>query len=306
MGMTTHIAHASKVTIVDGTYIEYANQKDDKNEHDYDDVLIGIITALSLEYAAVKALIPNGEEAVFEGSGAGHRFYVGSIPSKISKKHHKVALCISGMGNNAAAIRAMNLKAHFKNMHSIIMTGIAGGIPNPDKKDEDVKLCDIVVSSEKGICQYDFVKETWDDVTIRCNPRPPSSKLLEAVHLLRAYEYERRYPWREHALSAMKSFDMKNPKIDFPYITRVFYGAIASANTLLKNPEKRDMLRDKFGVRAVEMEGSGIADAAWNWEIGYLVVRGISDYCDGNKNDDWQEYAAIAAAAYTIALIEIT
>lgn len=39
-------------------------------------------------------------------------------------------------------------------------------------------------------------------------------------------------------------------------------------------------------------------------EVGYLVVRGICDYCDSHKNDDWQQYAAIVAAAYTRALIE--
>ena len=85
---------------------------------------------------------------------------------------------------------------------------------------------------------------------------------------------------------------------------RIFSGPIASANKLLKNPLKRDELRNKFGVKAIEMEGSGIADATWNDGIGYLVVRGICDYCDNNKNDLWQGYAAVVAAAYTRALLE--
>jgi len=85
---------------------------------------------------------------------------------------------------------------------------------------------------------------------------------------------------------------------------RILIGPIASANKLLKNPAKRDELRRRFGVKAVEMEGSGIADATWNHEVGYLIVRGICDYCDSNKGDDWQEYAALIAAAYTRALLE--
>ena len=52
------------------------------------------------------------------------------------------------------------------------------------------------------------------------------------------------------------------------------------------------------------MESSGVADATWNHEIGYLVVRGICNYCDSNKGDDWQAYAAAVAAAYTRALLE--
>ena len=85
---------------------------------------------------------------------------------------------------------------------------------------------------------------------------------------------------------------------------RVFLGPIASANTLLKEPDKRDSLRDQFGVKAVEMEGAGIADATWTHGVGYLVVRGICDYADANKNDTWQKYAAMAAAAYVRALVD--
>ena len=62
---------------------------------------------------------------------------------------------------------------------------------------------------------------------------------------------------------------------------------------------KRDALGRKYGVRAIEMEGAGIADATWNHEAGYLVIRGISDYCDSTKGDDWQKYAAVVAAAHT-------
>jgi hypothetical protein len=32
---------------------------------------------------------------------------------------------------------------------------------------------------------------------------------------------------------------------------------------------------------------SGIAYTTWNPEVGYLVVRGLSDYCDPHKNDGY-------------------
>ena len=34
-----------------------------------------------------------------------------------------------------------------------------------------------------------------------------------------------------------------------------------------------------------------------------LVIRGISDYADSHKNDHWQGYAAITAAAYAKELV---
>jgi nucleoside phosphorylase len=52
------------------------------------------------------------------------------------------------------------------------------------------------------------------------------------------------------------------------------------------------------------MEGSGIEDGTWNAGQHYILIRGISDYCDGSKNDMWQGYAAVVAASYARALIE--
>lgn len=65
----------------------------------------------------------------------------------------------------------------------------------------------------------------------------------------------------------------------------------------------RDQLRDQFNVRAIEMEGAGIADATFDFEIPYLVIRGTCDYCDEKKDDKWQGYAAAIAAALAAALL---
>jgi len=88
-----------------------------------------------------------------------------------------------------------------------------------------------------------------------------------------------------------------------PARPKVHLGAIGSANELLKDPIRRDRLRDEHGVRAIEMEGSGTADAAWSASRDYLVIRGTCDYCDTHKNDEWHYYAALVAAAYARALI---
>ena len=64
------------------------------------------------------------------------------------------------------------------------------------------------------------------------------------------------------------------------------------------------MVRNRFGVKAVEMESSGVADATQIGAIGYLTIRGTCDYCDRRKSDHWQRYAAIAAAAWARSLLE--
>jgi nucleoside phosphorylase len=150
--------------------------------------------------------------------------------------------------------------------------------------------------------------------------------MIESVRLLGAEALLGKQPWNTHIGSSLRSigserpadttdilFDSNNPemKIEHPVdpkrtrgLPRIFLGPIASANELLKDPVKRDALRDHFGVKAVEMEGSGIADATWISGKGYLVIRGICDYCDIHKNDVWQEYASAVAAGYAVALIE--
>jgi len=286
---------------------------------------IGIITALPKEFTTMKILLENTASFKVPGQGAGRQYCLGKIPSN-NGEYHSVVLALADMGNNIAALRGSLLLEHFPNITTIIMTGIAGGVPNPNKSDEHVRLGDIVVSDHRGIVQYDFVSGKITEKEHRLPPRPPSSSLLEAVRLLEASEIEGKRPWLNYIEQGVDKLKFHrppeakdilvssvNPEEVIPHPNdqkridgqpRVFYGPIASANRLLKNPLKRDDLREKFKIKAVEMESSGIADATWNREIGYLAIRGICDYCDSYKGDDWQGYAAIVAAAYTRALIE--
>jgi nucleoside phosphorylase len=285
---------------------------------------IGIVTALPEEYAAVIKLLKNLEKVYFPGKSGGRSYHLGDVFTEEGGKH-TIVLCLAPMGNNMAAIRASLLLNHFPDLEAVIMVGIAGGIPYPEKPDDHVRLGDIVISNGEGVIQYDFDKETITQTVHRHPPRPPSASLIEQVRLLQVGQRLGEKPWLKFIDQAL-SEDEQRPSIDKDILSdstnpsiviqhpqdykrkdgepRVFFAPIASANKLLKNPIKRNQLRDKFGVKAVEMEGSGIADTTWNHEIGYLVVRGICDYCDSNKNDDWHSYAAAVAAAYTIALLE--
>ncbi|MFX0066380.1 MAG: 5'-methylthioadenosine/S-adenosylhomocysteine nucleosidase [Candidatus Hermodarchaeota archaeon] len=284
----------------------------------------GIITALPKEFVAVKVLLEDPIEICIPEGGARRRYLYGAVPSKFGGKH-LVVLTLTEKGNNRAAIRATLLLQHFPHIKSIIMVGIAGGVPNPMKPEDHVRFGDIVVSAHRGVVQYDFVSEKIEEVEYRSPPRPPSAELRDAARYLETEELQGNRPWLkfiEHGISELKwerpsentdilidldtKRQIKHPK-DNKRIAkqpRVFQGVIASANTLLRNPKTREKLRDKFGAKAVEMEASGIADATWEHECGYLVVRGICDYCDPKKNDIWQEYASIVAAAYTRALLE--
>ncbi|KAJ5641380.1 hypothetical protein N7490_005380 [Penicillium lividum] len=82
---------------------------------------------------------------------------------------------------------------------------------------------------------------------------------------------------------------------------RVHYGLIASGNKVIKDAVDRDALNESLGgnVLCVEMEAAGLMDT-----FPCIVIRGICDYADAQKNKDWQQYAAAIAAACAKELLQ--
>lgn len=281
--------------------------------------VIAILTALPKEHAAVKALLDH-PIAHAESDHQGTRHYTfGTLPSR-GNGYHALALAIVGVGNNISAAATTQLLNDLPSVRTVILSGIAGGVPHPSKAEDHVRLGDIVVSSEQGVIQYDFVKEQIGETIPRHPPRPASSNLVRAARILEAESFSGSRPWDAHIEQVLAALGWKRPPESTDLLAssddqstllrhpadaqrtrrkpRIFVGPIASSNTLLKDPKRRDSLRDQYSVKAVEMEGSGTADAAWMAQAHHFVIRGICDYCDSRKGDDWQNYASAAAAGY--------
>jgi nucleoside phosphorylase len=287
---------------------------------------VGIITALPEEFDAVRIMLADTQRHRTQGPGAGHEYLLGEVVSPRGGVHRVVLAQTAVMGNNSAALRASKLLTDFHTVDAIIMCGIAGGVPNPESPTDHVRLGDIVVSDRLGVVQYDFGKQKGKKFEPRHSPRPPSSTLLQAVQVLEQDRLAGQRPWDEFLKLGLQQRSLSRPDdaadvlldrggapVTHPAYAgprpRVFLGPIASSNVVQGDAARRDALRDQFKVKAVEMEGSGIADATWEYEkAGYLVVRGVCDYYDarnkGQKTDLWKPYAAMAAAAYVRALLE--
>ncbi|PGG94975.1 hypothetical protein AJ79_10335, partial [Helicocarpus griseus UAMH5409] len=76
------------------------------------------------------------------------------------------------------------------------------------------------------------------------------------------------------------------------------YGIIASGNAVIKHGETREQLGNDTGALCFEMEAAGLMQ-----DFPCIVIRGICDYADSHKNNQWQGYAALAAASYTKELL---
>jgi nucleoside phosphorylase len=290
-----------------------------------------VVTALPHEFTAVCQVLGCDPDPVGGVSRSTALYALARVQARAGEGSHVVAVTqLPETGNNSAAIRATILLNDCPAVKHILMSGIAGAVPSPAKVHDHVRLGDIVVSDRNGVVQFDLGKETAAGMEYRQPLRPPSQGLLQAVAWLRSEEERGRRPWEDMIARGVEALGPRYARPgeeldvlrDDPGVgpaahphdparragqPRVFHGPIASGNIVLKNPARRDRLRDRFGAKAVEMEASGVSDATWHDDLaGYLVVRGTCDYCNGEKNDLWQRYAALIAAAYSRCVIEFT
>ncbi|KAL3496633.1 hypothetical protein BJX62DRAFT_250414, partial [Aspergillus germanicus] len=211
------------------------------------------------------------------------------------------------------------------------------------KPSEDIRLGDVVVSEPKGdhggVIHYDMGQRKADGKLYkRSHLNKPPTMLLNAMKLLRsdhpfgrgemnlyiaevaqlseksdafeAYQHPGRNNDRLYRVDYdhegeedctpcdANSIETRTPrKSNVPV---VHYGLIASGNAVIKDPRYRDEMRKVWNVACFEMEAAGLMD-----NFPCLVIRGISDYCDTHKNDIWQPYAAVTAAAYAKDLLRV-
>lgn len=264
--------------------------------------MFGIITALPEEFRAMCSMLLDSHAQVVPGRGAGRQYVVGDLPAKDRGCHRIVLALLSDMGTTIAAVGATRMLEHFPSITSLIIVGIAGGVPDPTSTERQISLGDVAVSGREGVVQFDFKKEVPDRIIPRHPPRPPAASLLEGIRYFQA-DPDSIEAWRACLDRVAMQAKAPRPEAENPVRSEFYVGTIASSNTLVASAAVRNELRRRFGVIACEMEASGIADATWESEVGYLVVRGICDLADERKDDRWHAYAAQAAATFTYALL---
>lgn len=272
---------------------------------------LGLITALPKEQAAVSRFIEKQKTIQIDNDPT--IYTIGFIDGEKSS-HCVVLACLTKYANNNASITTTNMVRSFPTIKDVIMIGIAGGVPRVDKKELHVRLGDVVISSGKGVVQFDIGVYKEGKYEIRDTSPSPSAMLLQGVNYLESEMILDRFNWEDYLFESLNNINIaipkKEPKKKFIHPrgskrNNIHRGKIGASNSLLKDRVKRDEVAYENGIIAFEMEGSGVAEATWNAGVGYLLVRGICDYGDENKDDSWQEYAANVAAIYCTALLKM-
>jgi nucleoside phosphorylase len=287
---------------------------------------IGVITAMPEEYAAMAALLDQATEQVVDGD----TYLIGTVPSAVDGRPHPVVLTLlGGTANNDAAANVAHLVRSHPAVQEILMVGIAAGVPRPDRPEIHVRLGDIVAATW-GFVEFDHVVDRPDGHTLRAGPPRPSYRFGKQADMLEAgRQLDGSRAWEDaldRLVAQLPDFGRPTDDTDVLYASdepdalaiahppldlsghragrpKVHHGRIGSSNRSLRHAHERDKLAATYDIRAIEMEGAGVAWAAHAASRGWFIVRGISDYADRRMNTDWRRYASTVAAAYAHALL---
>lgn len=246
---------------------------------------IAIVTALQIELDAVLRHL--GEYETIQEDNNPYTYYRGQLLIPGGDERYEVVVgAFLDMGNVPAGVATTRLIERWR-PGAVIMVGIAGGIPGK------VFLGDIVVGkfshyyeigklTEHGRVEYG--KQAWPDQL-----------------LYRRAEAYNAIDWRSTLTTPRPSgglFDEGQ--------LQVCFGPIAAGESVVANAADRDeLVKGCPKLLAVAMEGAGVAEAAISADERprFVEVRGVCDYCDKDKDDRWQAFAAEAAAAFTIGFL---
>ncbi|KAI6752509.1 hypothetical protein HG530_013878 [Fusarium avenaceum] len=302
------------------------------NPHDY---VVGWICDTRTEFVAAQTFLDEkhqGPECV--STHDNNNYALG----RIGRHNVAIAVLPHGeYGISSAASVARDMLHSFPNIRIGLMVGIGGGAPSPkhDIRLGDVVVSASGKGRFGGVFQYDCgnVIQGQEFKETGFLDRPPTILRTAMNGLMAQYEVEGHQfnesinTILENSPRLRKKYGRPKTSTDRLYRSEVLhqpndesscalcgedpsnlqvrhertrdednpsihYGLIASSSMLMKDA----LIRDAFAKRDVlcfETEAAGLVN-----HFPCLIIRGICDYADTHKNDEWQGFAAMAAAAY--------
>lgn len=169
----------------------------------------------------------------------------------------------SGIGKVNAGICAQILVDRFR-ADTLINTGIAGSL------DAKIDIGDMVISTDA--VHHDMDASIFGD---------PVGQVPRMDTLF--------FPADEALVQkALQANEKANPDI------HTYTGRIASGDQFIASKEVKDKIVQNFHPMCVEMEGAGIAHAAYLNKVSYVIIRAISDKADNSATMDYPTFEQLA------------
>ena len=171
----------------------------------------------------------------------------------------------SGIGKVNAAICTQILADHF-DVDLVINTGIAGSL------DAAIDIGDMVISTDA--LHHDM------DATIFGDPAGQIPRMDTLS-----------FPADEKLVKkAVAANEKANPDI------HTFTGRVVSGDQFISDKDVKERISSLFHPMCVEMEGAGIAQAAYLNKVSYVIIRAISDKADNSATMDYPTFEKKAIA----------
>ena len=184
----------------------------------------------------------------------------------------EVVVVRSGIGKVNAGICAQILVDRF-GVDVLINTGIAGSL------DAKIDIGDMVISTDA--LHHDMDASEFGDAL----GQVPRMDVLS-------------FPADETLVKkAVQASEKANPDI------HTFTGRIASGDQFIASREVKERIVKNFHPLCVEMEGAGIAQAAYLNQVSYVIIRAISDKADNSATMDYPTFEQ-QAIAHSVRLVK--
>jgi nucleoside phosphorylase/CheY-like chemotaxis protein len=271
--------------LVKVAYIQAVNRSRNFSDGETFGCDLAIITALdTVEFDGVQALPLSWEPLRLQHDET--RYLSGTLATEGGTKSI-IAAAAPRMGIPASAILASKIIHQFR-PRFIAMVGICAG------RKEKVSLGDLIIA-----------EPTWDWGSGKISSENGEPRFLPSPHqldmdpdtasLLKAMTKD------EVLLAGVKKASRgSKPKTELT----AHVGPLVSGAAVVAHKPTFDRLLDQHrGILGVDMEAYAVAAAALGSakpRPKFLIVKGVSDFADENKDDDYQEFAASVSANFLL------
>lgn len=219
---------------------------------------IAIIGAMPSELADIRKTLGNAETKKISG----FEFFVNEYKGKT------IVNACCGIAKVNAALCTQVMIDNF-NPDCVINTGIAGGM------NTDVKVCDIVVSTE--VLPHDLDPHFLNDYPPYCAVFKADEKLIESAE-----------------------------KICEEFSVKSFRGRIVSGEAFISSNEVKAEIQNRLNPYAVDMESAAVGHCCYLNGKPYVSVRCISDNADDDGAMSFDEFEKIAAKQVAEIVLRMT
>lgn len=265
-----------------------------KTKNKFDVIIFTVVPTEFHTLNKILSFAPTGKKEDFSKKGFWYYEYLLKRPGG---KPLSCLITMIGSAGDISCYSACSTTFEEFDCDLAILCGIAAG------NKEDIRKYSAVIA--ESIVAYEYQRLEEDKITHR-----PQFFQLEGYtkRVIEKVEFHKD-EWKKLvqeciSKSGVELEEVKNYKVEE---TQLKIGVIAAGAKLIADGKTLEVLKENIpiakGIIAAEMEGSGFAPCCKEYNKEWLVIRGISDYGEDDKNDPSnkkQQPLAVATAAATM------